>query len=60
MANEALPPTIAITNGIVYCLPISMQKGGVCDNSDISRIPAPTEKDYGRLEKYRRAMATLS
>lgn len=30
------------------------------DNSDISRIPAPTEKDYGRLEKYRRAIATLS
>lgn len=30
------------------------------DNSDISRIPAPTEKDYGRLEKYRGAIATLS
>ena len=30
------------------------------DNSDLSRIPSPTEKDYARLEKYRRAIATLS
>lgn len=30
------------------------------DNSDLSRITAPTEKDYARLEKYRRAIATLS
>lgn len=30
------------------------------DNSDLSRIAAPTEKDYARLEKYRRAIAALS
>ena len=29
------------------------------DNSDISRIPSPTERDYARLEKYKRAIATL-
>lgn len=30
------------------------------DNSDLSRIASPTEKDYARLEKYRRAIAALS
>jgi (p)ppGpp synthase/HD superfamily hydrolase len=30
------------------------------DNSDISRIGNPTEKDFKRLEKYRRAMRTLT
>jgi (p)ppGpp synthase/HD superfamily hydrolase len=29
------------------------------DNSDLSRIAEPTEKDRARIEKYRRAMATL-
>ncbi|MCA9901246.1 MAG: HD domain-containing protein [Ardenticatenaceae bacterium] len=29
------------------------------DNSDISRIPSPTEKDFARLEKYKRAIAVL-
>lgn len=28
-------------------------------NSDLSRIPHPTEKDYARVEKYRRALAFL-
>ena len=29
------------------------------DNSDLSRIAEPTEKDRARLEKYRRAIETL-
>jgi len=29
------------------------------DNSDLSRIAAPTEKDYARIGKYRRAIALL-
>ena len=29
------------------------------DNSDLSRIPQPAEKDYARIEKYRRAIALL-
>lgn len=28
-------------------------------NSDISRIPNPTEKDFARLEKYKKALAFL-
>ena len=28
-------------------------------NMDITRIPAPTEKDYARIEKYRKALAFL-
>lgn len=30
------------------------------DNCDLSRIAAPTEKDYARVEKYRRAIATIN
>ncbi len=30
------------------------------DNCDISRIPAPTEQDYARIEKYRRAIETIN
>jgi hypothetical protein len=29
------------------------------DNSDLTRIPIPTEKDYERLEKYRLALQSL-
>jgi (p)ppGpp synthase/HD superfamily hydrolase len=29
------------------------------DNSDISRIPFPTEKDFKRIEKYRKAIEFL-
>ena len=29
------------------------------DNSDLSRISSPTEKDFARLEKYKRAITTL-
>ena len=29
------------------------------DNSDLTRIPNPTEKDYKRIEKYKRAMDEL-
>ena len=29
------------------------------DNSDLSRIPNPTPKDYERIEKYRRAIALI-
>jgi (p)ppGpp synthase/HD superfamily hydrolase len=29
------------------------------DNSDLTRIPIPTEKDYKRLEKYRLALQSL-
>lgn len=38
----------------------SVKLADLRDNSDISRIASPTEKDYGRLEKYRRAIASLS
>jgi guanosine-3',5'-bis(diphosphate) 3'-pyrophosphohydrolase len=31
----------------------------VADNMDLSRIPAPTEKDYARLEEYRQVRAIL-
>ena len=30
------------------------------DNSDLSRIPQPTEKDYRRTEKYKQAIKFLS
>jgi len=29
------------------------------DNMDLSRIPAPAEKDYARVERYRRALKEL-
>lgn len=29
-------------------------------NSDLSRLPSPTEEDYKRLEKYKKAIAFLS
>lgn len=29
------------------------------DNLDLSRIPAPTEKDFARIQKYRRAMRII-
>ncbi len=29
------------------------------DNSDLSRLPSPTPKDYQRTEKYQRAIAVL-
>ena len=29
------------------------------DNSDMSRIPSPTAKDFERLERYKRAMAYI-
>ena len=32
----------------------------VMHNSDISRIERPTEKDYARLEKYKKAMKILN
>ena len=32
----------------------------LADNSDISRLPAVTEQDLARLEKYRRAIARLN
>jgi hypothetical protein len=28
----------------------------LCDNSDISRIAQPTEEDWRRIEKYRKAI----
>lgn len=30
------------------------------DNCDLSRISAPTERDFSRIEKYRRAIATIN
>ncbi|MDZ4858070.1 MAG: GTP pyrophosphokinase [Candidatus Hydrogenedentes bacterium] len=32
----------------------------LADNSDLSRIAHPTQKDFERVEKYRRAIAQLS
>ena len=29
------------------------------DNSDIGRIPNPTDKDYARIDKYKKAIAEL-
>src|SRR5262249_4397457 len=29
------------------------------DNMDLSRIPHPTDKDLARIERYRKALATL-
>jgi (p)ppGpp synthase/HD superfamily hydrolase len=31
----------------------------LADNSDLSRLPNPTPKDFARLERYRRATAAL-
>ena len=33
--------------------------GDLADNSDLSRLPDPTPRDYDRLAKYRAAMAIL-
>lgn len=42
--------------------PISrrVKRADLEDNSDLQRLPHPTERDYERLEKYRRALAILS
>ena len=31
----------------------------LADNMDMSRIPNPTEKDFARLEKYKKAKSLL-
>ena len=31
----------------------------LADNMDMSRIPNPTEKDFARLEKYKKAKSIL-
>ena len=31
----------------------------LCDNSDVTRIPQPTERDYERIAKYRKAIALI-
>jgi (p)ppGpp synthase/HD superfamily hydrolase len=36
-----------------------VKRADLAHNSDLSRIPHPTEKDYRRLEKYRRARGIL-
>lgn len=36
-----------------------VKKADLADNMNIFRIPAPTEKDLLRLEKYRKALETL-
>ena len=36
-----------------------MKLADLAHNSDLSRIPQPTEQDYARIEKYRRARIFL-
>lgn len=36
-----------------------VKRADLADNADLSRIAQPTEKDRARLEKYKRAIATL-
>jgi len=36
-----------------------VKRADLAENSDLSRIPIPTEKDRQRVEKYRRAIAQL-
>lgn len=38
---------------------INVKLADLEDNMDLSRIPNPTEKDYKRIEKYKRAKARL-
>lgn len=46
----------------VKCNPISLvvKLADLSENLDLSRIPNPTEKDYLRLDKYRRAQDILT
>lgn len=37
----------------------AVKRADLRDNSDLSRIANPTERDHARLEKYRRALASL-
>ena len=37
----------------------SVKLADLADNSDLSRIPDPTSKDFERLERYRRAIAAI-
>ena len=36
-----------------------VQLADLCDNSDVTRIPHPTERDYERIAKYRKAIALI-
>lgn len=36
-----------------------IKKADIKDNMNIDRIPNPTEKDYARIEKYKRALEKL-
>lgn len=40
-------------------LATEVKKADLRNNMDLSRIPAPTEKDYARVEKYKKAYAIL-
>lgn len=40
-------------------LGLKVKLADLIDNSDLTRISAPTKKDFARLEKYKRAIATL-
>ena len=36
-----------------------MKYADLTDNMDLSRIPYPTERDFTRLEKYKKAKARI-
>ena len=40
-------------------LAVRVKYADLQDNMDISRIPNPTERDYARLEKYKKALARI-
>lgn len=40
-------------------LAVRVKLADLAHNSDLSRIPQPTERDYARIEKYRRARIFL-
>ena len=38
---------------------VSVKMADLRDNMNLSRIPNPTERDYARMEKYKKAYAIL-
>ncbi len=38
----------------------AVKRADLLDNSDLGRIAKPTERDHARIEKYRRALASLA
>ena len=48
-----------VERAAAHPLGAQIKRADLLDNLDLSRIPAPSARDHGRLERYRRALALL-